>query len=100
MLRYSSLPPTPHLNLHVCYKQSENPEIWIGYVQEVGGIVLQSASVQELFDDAIEVAGYMLKHYKRAEAFALLRTQGHDLQDVGQEIAFTLSDGPTPPSPF
>jgi hypothetical protein len=98
MLRYTSPPPTPHLELHVCYKESEKAGVWIGYIQEVGGIFMQSSSVEELYADAIECTSHMLNRYKRAEAFALLREKGHQIKDTGQAIAFTLADGPPPPS--
>lgn len=100
MLRYTTPAPTPLLALHVRYKQSENPAVWIGFVQEVRGINMQADSVDELFADAVEVTRHMLHHYKRAEAFALLRQQGHEVADVGQPIAFTLSDGDPLPSIF
>jgi predicted RNase H-like HicB family nuclease len=100
MLRYTTLAPTPHLALHLRYKESNTPGVWIGFVHEVRGINVQSGSVEELFKDAVGAADIMLNRYKRDEAFTQLRAQGHDIEDQGQPIAFTLSDGEPLPSFF
>ncbi|ALW84169.1 hypothetical protein AUC43_03075 [Hymenobacter sedentarius] len=64
------------LKLTGVVEPTDMPNVFIGYIKEISGIITQGGSREEVYADLEEITGYMLE-YKREEALALLAEQTH-----------------------
>lgn len=73
--------PTLHLTYTV--KEASTPGVYIGRINEIGGIFAQSDSPEQVRGDLIRVAYSMLRDYKQREMMDLLvRQQQTRLEDL------------------
>ncbi|RZL15660.1 MAG: hypothetical protein EOO62_03410 [Hymenobacter sp.] len=82
--------PPAILHLTACVRVSTDATTYTGYVLELDGFPIQATSLAGLLQQLVADTSYLLHAYQRAEGYALLRAQGHEVTDVGQPLAFFL----------
>ena len=65
----------PTLQLTYTVMESGTPGIFIGRINEIGGIFAQANSPKEIYDNLVRSAGVMLRRYKQREVMDLLVKQ-------------------------
>lgn len=55
--------------------KTEKPTVYVGYIQEISGIIAQASSEEEVHKDLEFLTGRMLLEHKREEALRLLEAQ-------------------------
>ncbi|RZJ93193.1 MAG: hypothetical protein EOO60_05425 [Hymenobacter sp.] len=72
---------TQVLQLTGIIKQGDSPGVFVGAIKEISGIVSQGDSVDEVYENLLEITRTMLE-YKRPQALALLAAQTHSPEVV------------------
>lgn len=83
---------SPTLQLTYTVKESGTPGIFIGRINEIGGIFAQANSLAEVYSDLVRHT-YLMLPYKREQVIALLQKQTQERwRDllVGQLPTFNL----------
>lgn len=62
------------LKLTACVLKTEKPDVFVGYIKEISGIIAQAESEEQVHADLEYLTGRMLEH-KRDEALQLLARQ-------------------------
>lgn len=66
--------PVPTLKLTYSVKESESSGVFIGRINEIGGIFAQADSPEQVYDDLVRNF-HIMRTYKQEEILALLREQ-------------------------
>ncbi len=69
------------LKLTGIIRRGDSPDVFIGCIKEISGIIAQGNSVDEVYEDLKEGTRGMLE-YKRKEALELLKQQTHNPERV------------------
>jgi len=71
---FSTTMDTPTLKLTAIILPTDKPDVFVGYIKELSGIVAQADSENKAFEELEVITARMLE-YRRDEALALLEKQ-------------------------
>ncbi|SNR92689.1 type II toxin-antitoxin system HicB family antitoxin [Hymenobacter mucosus] len=85
---------TQVLKLTGLIQPGASPGVYVGRIQEIGGIFAQGNTEEEAYQNLLETTAHMIEVYKRPQALALLTSQTHnpalDALPAEEKLEFTL----------